>query len=113
MMVRDRRHGRRTRRTPAQALVEAGPWLYDKADAHMAAQGAPLALGTGGVYTGWFQFSKTRDSVLHHARKPVILVPEASVRADHDVLVAYDGSSAALGTAYSASVVVTGLPSSS
>jgi choline dehydrogenase-like flavoprotein len=48
----------------AQALVEAGPWLYDKADAHMAAQGAPLTLGQGGVYTSWFQFSKTRDSDL-------------------------------------------------
>jgi nucleotide-binding universal stress UspA family protein len=39
--------------------------------------------------------AETRDNVLHHARKPVILVPEAPVRADHDVLVAYDGSSAA------------------
>jgi choline dehydrogenase-like flavoprotein len=48
----------------AQALVEAGSWLYDKADAHVAAQGAPLALGQGGVYTSWFQFSKTRDSDL-------------------------------------------------
>ncbi len=48
----------------AQALVEAGPWLYDKAGAHMAAQGVPLALGEGGVYTSWFQFSKTRDSDL-------------------------------------------------
>ena len=48
----------------AQSLVEAGPWLYDKADAPMAAQGAPLALGQGGLYTSWFQFSKTRDSEL-------------------------------------------------
>jgi len=38
---------------------------------------------------------ETRDNVLHHARKPVILVPETSVRAEHDVLIAYDGSSAA------------------
>ena len=38
---------------------------------------------------------ETRDNVLHRARKPVILVPETSVRADHDVLIAYDGSSAA------------------
>jgi nucleotide-binding universal stress UspA family protein len=37
----------------------------------------------------------TRDSVLHHARKPIILVPEQSVRAEHDVLIAFDGSSAA------------------
>ncbi len=48
----------------AQALVEAGPWLYDKAAASVTAQGAPLALGEGGVYTSWFQFSKTRDSEL-------------------------------------------------
>ncbi len=48
----------------AQALVEAGPWLYDKAGARMAARGAPLRLGDGGVYTSWFQFSKTRDSPL-------------------------------------------------
>jgi nucleotide-binding universal stress UspA family protein len=37
----------------------------------------------------------TRDNVLHHARKPVILVPETPVRAEDDVLIAYDGSSAA------------------
>jgi len=48
----------------AQALVEAGPWLYDKADANVAALGALLPLGDGGVYTSWFQFSKTRDSEL-------------------------------------------------
>src|SRR5437868_4859644 len=48
----------------AQSLVEAGPWFYDKADAHVAAQNAPLALGEGGLYTSWFQFSKTRDSEL-------------------------------------------------
>ena len=38
---------------------------------------------------------ETRDNVLHHARKPVILVPEEPARAGHDVLIAYDGSSAA------------------
>jgi len=48
----------------AQALVEAGPWLYDKAAGSMAAQGPLLPLGDGGVYTSWFQFSKTRDSDL-------------------------------------------------
>jgi choline dehydrogenase-like flavoprotein len=48
----------------AQALVEAGPWLYDNAAPAAAAQGAPLPLGEGGVYTSWFQFSKTRDSEL-------------------------------------------------
>jgi choline dehydrogenase-like flavoprotein len=48
----------------AQKLVEAGPWLYDKAAASIASQGTPLQLGDGGVYTSWFQFSKTRDSNL-------------------------------------------------
>ncbi len=46
----------------AQALCEAGPWIYDKGG---EAQDAPLLpLGKGGLYTSWFQFSKTRDSVL-------------------------------------------------
>jgi choline dehydrogenase-like flavoprotein len=48
----------------AQALVEAGPWIYDRADAAMNAQAPMLKLGDGGVYTSWFQFSKTRDGVL-------------------------------------------------
>ena len=48
----------------AQSLVEAGPWLYDKTATGMAAQGPPLPMGEGGVYTSWFQFSKTRDSEL-------------------------------------------------
>jgi choline dehydrogenase-like flavoprotein len=48
----------------AQALVEAGPWIYDAADGAMAANGSVLPLGPGGVYTSWFQYSKTRDSVL-------------------------------------------------
>ncbi len=49
----------------AQSLVEAGPWVYDQHGAAVAAaKGAPLALGPGGLYTSWFQFSKTRDSVL-------------------------------------------------
>lgn len=48
----------------AQALVEAGTWSYDGAARAMTATAAPLALGDGGVYTSWFQFSKTRDSVL-------------------------------------------------
>ncbi len=49
----------------AQSLVEAGPWVYDQHGATVtAAKGAPLALGPGGLYTSWFQFSKTRDSVL-------------------------------------------------
>ena len=43
----------------AQALCEAGPWIYDK-----GGKGPLLPLGQGGLYTSWFQFSKTRDSVL-------------------------------------------------
>lgn len=46
----------------AQTLCEAGPWIYDKG---AQVVGAPLMpLGPGGLYTSWFQFSKTRDSVL-------------------------------------------------
>lgn len=48
----------------AQSLVEAGPWRYDGADATMNALAPMLRLGDGGVYTSWFQFSKTRDNVL-------------------------------------------------
>ena len=49
----------------AQSLVEAGPWLYDKAAQHLTpANGAPIKLGEGGVYTSWFQFSKTRAGIL-------------------------------------------------
>ncbi len=48
----------------AQALIEAGDWLYDGATAAMTAMAPPLKLGAGGVYTSWFQFSKQRDSVL-------------------------------------------------
>jgi choline dehydrogenase-like flavoprotein len=48
----------------AQALVEAGPWSYDRSTAPMAEVAEPLALGSGGVYTSWFQFSRQRDSVL-------------------------------------------------
>lgn len=49
----------------AQALVEAGPWIYDqKGDVMTGATGPVLPLGAGGLYTSWFQFSKTRDSVL-------------------------------------------------
>ena len=48
----------------AQQLVEAGPWIYDKGAQAVASDGAPLALAPGGVYTSWFQFSKTRGDVL-------------------------------------------------
>ncbi len=47
----------------AQALVEAGPFVYDGAE-DWAKAAAPLKLADGGVYTSWFQFSRTRDSVL-------------------------------------------------
>ncbi len=46
----------------AQSLCEAGPWIYDKGGEMQ--QGPLLPLGKGGLYTSWFQFSKTRDSVL-------------------------------------------------
>jgi choline dehydrogenase-like flavoprotein len=48
----------------AQALVEAGPWFYDRATSAMAALAPMVKLADGGVYTSWFQFSKTRDGVL-------------------------------------------------
>jgi choline dehydrogenase-like flavoprotein len=46
----------------AQALCEAGPWIYDRGA--QAVKAPMLELGKGGLYTSWFQFSKTRDSVL-------------------------------------------------
>jgi choline dehydrogenase-like flavoprotein len=46
----------------AQALVEAGPWLYEGADPVLTSGGPVVPLAKGGVYTSWFQFSKTRDS---------------------------------------------------
>jgi choline dehydrogenase-like flavoprotein len=48
----------------AQSLCELGDWVYDDATPQMAALAPLLALGDGGVYTSWFQFSKTRDDVL-------------------------------------------------
>ena len=47
----------------AQALCEAGPWTYDRI-VDNAQQGPLLPLGAGGLYTSWFQFSKTRDGIL-------------------------------------------------
>jgi choline dehydrogenase-like flavoprotein len=47
----------------AQALCEAGPWTYDRI-VDTAQQGPLLPLGAGGLYTSWFQFSKTRDGIL-------------------------------------------------
>lgn len=48
----------------AQSLVEAGPFVYDRATRWTKSLGTPLTLGDGGVYTSWFQFSKMRGSVL-------------------------------------------------
>lgn len=48
----------------AQELVEAGPFIYDAPGRWTEALGPTLALAPGGVYTSWFQFSKTRNSVL-------------------------------------------------
>jgi choline dehydrogenase-like flavoprotein len=48
----------------AQALIEAGAWIYDRAEPLMAPQAPLMRLGHGGVYTSWFQFSKTRDGIL-------------------------------------------------
>ncbi|MEJ0025092.1 MAG: GMC family oxidoreductase [Rhizomicrobium sp.] len=48
----------------AQALCEVGAWLYDGATPTMAALAPPMTLAGGGVYTSWFQFSKTRDGIL-------------------------------------------------
>jgi choline dehydrogenase-like flavoprotein len=42
----------------AQELIEAGPVLYDR----LKPDEPPVRLGEGGVYTSWFQFSKTRDA---------------------------------------------------
>jgi choline dehydrogenase-like flavoprotein len=48
----------------AQSLCELGSWGYDAATPRMTALAPMLGLGDGGVYTSWFQFSKTRDDVL-------------------------------------------------
>ncbi len=48
----------------AQAMVEAGPWLYDTAETLVSDTGPVVPLGAGGVYTSWFQFSKTRGDIL-------------------------------------------------
>jgi len=47
----------------AQALCEAGPWAYDQVPRRLSGT-SEIALGKGGVYTSWFQFSKTRDGDL-------------------------------------------------
>lgn len=48
----------------AQTLVEAGPWIYDAADEAASDSGPVLQLAPGGVYTSWFQFSKTQGGIL-------------------------------------------------
>ena len=48
----------------AQSLVEAGPWVYDAADGMVTDNGPMLPLDKGGVYTTWFQFSRTRGDIL-------------------------------------------------
>ncbi|HEY4274849.1 MAG TPA: GMC family oxidoreductase [Rhizomicrobium sp.] len=48
----------------AQALVEAGPWIYDETGTTVSEKGPALRLGPGGVYTTWFQFSKTQGGTL-------------------------------------------------
>jgi choline dehydrogenase-like flavoprotein len=48
----------------AQALIESGPWLYDQAARRITSGDKTIELGEGGVYTSWFQFSKTKDGDL-------------------------------------------------
>ena len=48
----------------AQSLIEAGPWIYDEANNVISDNGPLLRLGPGGIYTSWFQFSKTQDNNL-------------------------------------------------
>jgi len=48
----------------AQSLCEVGPYIYDKADKWAETLGPLLPLGSGGVVTRWFQFSKMRGSDL-------------------------------------------------
>jgi choline dehydrogenase-like flavoprotein len=48
----------------AQALVEAGPFIYDDEEKWSRALGPPLRLGSGGLYTTFFQFSKQQGSIL-------------------------------------------------
>jgi choline dehydrogenase-like flavoprotein len=43
----------------AQALAEIGPWVYDQMPRRLG-NDAIIPLAPGGVYTSWFQFSKTR-----------------------------------------------------
>ena len=49
----------------AQALCEAGPFLYDELTGPAATMAPPLKLGSGGVYTSFFQFSQWKDNPDH------------------------------------------------
>ena len=46
----------------AQQLVEAGTWFYDEAGKHVSDDLLPVA--DGGVYTSWYQDSKTRNDII-------------------------------------------------
>ncbi|HKD46963.1 MAG TPA: GMC family oxidoreductase [Rhizomicrobium sp.] len=84
--------------TRAQALVEAGPWIYDAADKQASDSGPVIKLGEGGIYTSWFQFSKTRNGILpthfgeryqddlKRARRvtPLLNANVAAIRLSHD-----------------------------
>lgn len=48
----------------AQALVEAGPFIYDNSKMWTDSQGPALTLGDGGVATTYFQFSQQTEDVL-------------------------------------------------
>lgn len=48
----------------AQALCETGAWLYDQIPRRLP-NDSVIPLGQGGVYTSWFQFSKTKDGLGH------------------------------------------------
>ena len=48
----------------AQALCEAGPWAYDQVAKRLGTGTHEIPLGPGGLYTSWFQFSKTKEGEL-------------------------------------------------
>ncbi len=54
-----------------------------------------IGRGANFVFETKVEDAATRDNILHRAHKPVIVVPEEPARSGHDVLVAFDGSSAA------------------
>ncbi len=48
----------------AQAMVEAGHWTYDSTPSVLGDESPVMPLGAGGVYTSWFQFSRTPGDIL-------------------------------------------------